>query len=167
MAYLLAQVPWLGIYLGHLGVGGPVRVVVEHCHKEIARRLAKGPSSRDLLFYLVCVSFGLRPTICLWFRGGQNNEDLPSKGPPPRGHLLNDGIVAMGAASETISGALVSIFHCLLSNPEAYASLQDEIDRFYPQGTDTCSTAHHRNMHYLTAVMYVPVRTILHFSDVR
>ena len=109
MAYLLAQVPWLGIYLGHLGVGGPVRAVVEHCHKEIARRLAKGPSSRDLLFYLVCVSFGLRPTICSWFRGGQNNEDLPSKGPPPRRHLLNDGIVAMGAASETVSGALVSI----------------------------------------------------------
>ncbi|KAI1782895.1 hypothetical protein LXA43DRAFT_386450 [Ganoderma leucocontextum] len=39
----------------------------------------------------------------------QNNEDLPDEAPPPTRHLLNDGILAMGAASETSSGVIISI----------------------------------------------------------
>ncbi|PIL22998.1 cytochrome P450 [Ganoderma sinense ZZ0214-1] len=143
IAYFLGQIPWLGVYLGYvLGAAGPVRVVVEHCRKETARRLARGTSSRDLLSYLIL----------------QNNEDLPDQSPPLTHQLLNDSIVAIGAASETLSGALVSIFHCLLSNPEAYAALQDEVDRFYPQGADACNTTHHRDMHYLTAVIHETLR---------
>ena len=60
----------------------------------------------------------------------------------------------MVAGSDTSSSAITSVFHCLLSHPEAYAALQDEVDRFYPQGEDVCNTANHREMHYLTAVMY-------------
>ena len=104
--------------------------------------------------YLICI----RGLFILPHR--QNNEDLPNKPPPPTHHLLNDSILAMGATSETSSAAIVSIFHCLLANPEAYAALQGEVDRFYPPGSDARDIMHHRDMHYLTAVMYVFARIL-------
>ena len=98
------------------------------------------------------------PLICprchLTPQNQQNNEDLPGEDPPPERHLLDDGTLAMVAGSDTSSSAITSVFHCLLSHPEAYAALQEEVDRFYPQGEDVCNTANHREMHYLTAVMY-------------
>ena len=101
---------------------------------------------------VVCVS-----SVCrdLMIRKRQNNEDLPGKQPPPERHLLDDGILAMMAGADTSSSAITSIFYCILSHPEAYAALQEEVDRFYPPGEDVCNTANHRDMHYLTAVMYV------------
>ena len=85
----------------------------------------------------------------------QNNEDLPGENPPPERHLIDDGTVAMVAGSDPTSSAITSIFYCLLLNPEAYAALQEEVDRFYPQGEDVCNSVHHRDMHYLTAIVYV------------
>ena len=81
----------------------------------------------------------------VWKR--QNNEDLPEEHPPPELHLLDDGILAMMAGADTRSIAITSIFHCLLSHPDAYIALQEEVDRFHPQGKDVCSTANHRDMH--------------------
>ena len=94
-------------------------------------------------------------------RNLQNNEDLPGEDPPPERHLIDDGTVAMVAGSDPTSSAITSIFYCLLSNAEAYAALQEELDRFYPQGEDVCNSAHHRDMHYLTAVMYVSTQCIV------
>ncbi|KAI1787968.1 cytochrome P450 [Ganoderma leucocontextum] len=132
--------PSLGIYLEYLpSAGRAVSMILEHSRKETTKRLARGSSSRDLFYYL-------------------NNEGLPDEAPPPTRQLLNDSILAMGAASETSSGAIISIFHCLLANPEAYAALQEEVDRFYPQGADACNTTHHRDMHYLTAVIHETLR---------
>ena len=83
----------------------------------------------------------------------QNNEDLPGKEPPPGRQLVDDGILAIVAGSDTTSSALTSIFACILANPECYATLQDEIDKFYPERADPFVTNHHRNMLYLDAVM--------------
>ncbi len=80
----------------------------------------------------------------VWKR--QNNEDLPGEHRPPERHL-DDGILAMMAGSDTSSSAITSIFHCLLSHPDAYIALQEEVNRFCPQGEDVCSTANHRDMH--------------------
>ncbi|KAI1786948.1 high nitrogen upregulated cytochrome P450 monooxygenase 2 [Ganoderma leucocontextum] len=140
IAFHLGQLPWLGIYLGHIpGAGGPLNMLLEHGRKETTKRVAKGSSTRDLFYYL-------------------NNEDLPREDPPPERHLLDDGVLAMVAGSDTSSSAITSIFHCLLSHPEAYAALQEEVDHFYPQGEDVCSTANHRDMHYLTAVIHETLR---------
>ncbi|KAM5541672.1 hypothetical protein V8D89_004653 [Ganoderma adspersum] len=142
IAYFLGQIPWLGAYLGYLpGVGGAVSAAWEHCRKKTIKRLERGSSRRELLYYL-------------------NNEDLPEEVPPPTLHLLEDSVLATAAPSKTVSAALVSIFHCLLSNPEAYAALQDEIDRFYPSGADAGNTAHYRDMHYLNAVIHETLRLL-------
>ena len=47
------------------------------------------------------------------------------------------------------------MFYCLLTNPSAYAALQEEVDRFYPPGEDAYNPKHHRDLRYVTAVMYV------------
>ena len=71
--------------------------------------------------------------------------------------VVSEGIVAVVAGSDTVSSALTSIFFCLTAHPEAYKRLQDEIDRFYPPAQDPCDTQYHREMYYLSAVMYVHV----------
>ncbi|PIL27952.1 hypothetical protein GSI_15693 [Ganoderma sinense ZZ0214-1] len=140
VATFLGQIPWLGVYLGHVpGITGPLNVLLEYAQKETTRRLAQGSSTRDLFYYL-------------------RNEDLPDEAPPPTRLLLNDGVVGMAAATETTSTALISVFHRLLVNPEAYAALQEEVDRFYPPGEDVCNTANHRDMHYLTAFVNETLR---------
>ena len=66
--------------------------------------------------------------------------------------IVNDGILTMVAGSDTTSGTLTGLFACLLSNPDAYRKLQAEVDRFYPPG-ETITTKHHKEMHYLNAVL--------------
>ena len=85
--------------------------------------------------------------------GWQNNEDLPNKVAPPMKHLVDDGILAVTAGSDTTASALTSIFFCLLTHPDTYASLQDEVDKFYPKDEDPLVTKHHQDMVYLHAVV--------------
>ncbi|PIL28304.1 cytochrome P450 [Ganoderma sinense ZZ0214-1] len=140
IAFHLGQVPWLGIYVGHIpGAGGPLNLLLEHGRALTKTRVARGSSTRDLFYYL-------------------NNEDIPEESPPPERHLLDDGVLAMIAGSDTSSSAITSVFHCLLAHPAAYAVLQDEVDRFYPRGEDVCDAMHHREMHYLTAVINETLR---------
>ena len=74
--------------------------------------------------------------------------------------LVDDGVLAIVAGADTTSSALTSLTYLLLTHPDAYEKLQAEIDKFYPAGEDALNTKHHRDMPYLTAVMYVSaVRT--------
>ena len=70
--------------------------------------------------------------------------------------LVDDGVLAIIAGADTTSSALTSLTYALLTHPDAYEKLQAEIDKFYPAGEDALDTKHHRDMPYLTAVMYVP-----------
>ena len=66
---------------------------------------------------------------------------------------MNDSILAIVAGADTTSTALTNATYCLLTQTDAYARLQAEIDKFYPPGEDALSPKHHRDMPYLTAVM--------------
>ena len=68
--------------------------------------------------------------------------------------LTNDGCLVVVAGADTTSSAMTSLFYCLLTHPEMYARLQEEVDRFYPPGEDALDTKFHRDMDYLNAVMY-------------
>lgn len=76
---------------------------------------------------------------------------------PPVQQLVDDGVLAIVAGADTTSSALSSLFFSLVTHPGAYDRLQAEVDRFYPQGENTGDTKHHRDMHYLTAIMYVTI----------
>ena len=44
--------------------------------------------------------------------------------------LVDDGILAVTAGSDTTASALTSIFFCLLTHPDVYSLLREEVDRF-------------------------------------
>lgn len=71
--------------------------------------------------------------------------------------LVDDGVLAIVAGADTTSSALSSLFFSLVTHRDVYDRLQAEVDQFYPQGENTGDTKHHRDMHYLTAVMYVTI----------
>ena len=83
----------------------------------------------------------------------QNHEDLPDAQPPPIAQVVSDGILAIVGGADTVSGALTSLFFCLMAYPDKYARLQAEVDQYYPPGSDVVDTKWHRDMKYLDAVM--------------
>lgn len=157
-AMFLTHLPWLGFYLSYIpGATGPLNTLKKRGREFAATRLARGSSSRDLFHYLVYLVLthdhvrvsheGYSPITY------QNNEDLPGKEPPPPRQLTEDGVLAVVAGSDTTSIVLTSLFFCILTHPDTYEKLQNEVDRFYPQGESPSSTELHREMHYLHAVM--------------
>ena len=152
-ATFLAQVPWLGIYVGHIpGAAGPLNTLMDSGRQFAARRLARGSSTRDVFHYLVSMLLSVCDVVITAF---QSNEDLVDKEPPPAHQLIDDGVLAVVAGSDTTSIVMISIFFCIAANLECYSTLQEEIDKYYPLGEDPCTTEHHRNMRYLDAVMCV------------
>ncbi|OJT14456.1 Cytochrome P450 67 [Trametes pubescens] len=136
----VSHVPWLGPYLARIPViTADMQKVLAHCQRLTTGRIERGAQRRDLFHYL-------------------NNEDEPETQPPSLQQVVNEGVVAVVAGSDTVSITLTSIFFCLATHPEAYRLLEEEIDRFYPPGQDPCDTEHHRDMHYLTAVINETLR---------
>ncbi|KAI0717814.1 cytochrome P450 [Cerioporus squamosus] len=70
-----------------------------------------------------------------------SNEDLSSKDAPPDRQLMDDGALTVVAGTDTV-----------------YDLLQQEVDRFYPDGEDIGNTKHHRDMQYLHAVINETLR---------
>ncbi|KAL1948749.1 hypothetical protein VTO73DRAFT_10555 [Trametes versicolor] len=136
----VGHVPWLGPYLARIpALTADLQKVLAHCQSLTVGRIQRGAQRRDLFHYL-------------------NNEDEPETQPPPLKLIVNEGVVAIVAGSDTVSITLTSIFFCLATHPEAYKRLEEEIDRFYPPGQDPYNTEHHREMHYLTAVINEALR---------
>ncbi|KAI9068087.1 high nitrogen upregulated cytochrome P450 monooxygenase 2 [Trametes sanguinea] len=136
----ISHVPYMGFYLGHLPIFRPaVDRLLSHSKQFTLRRLKRGSELKDIFHYL-------------------NNEDQPGKAPPPMKHLLDDGVVAIIAGADTASSALTSLVFCLLTHPYTFKRLQAEIDQFYPAEENACDPKHHREMHYLTAVIHETLR---------
>ncbi|KAI0707444.1 high nitrogen upregulated cytochrome P450 monooxygenase 2 [Cerioporus squamosus] len=143
---LLGHVPWLGVYLSHFPLAtGALDSLINHCRKLTAQRIHQGAMQKDLFHYL-------------------NDEDLATDSPgkpntaPSLRQLTDDGCLVVVAGADTTSSALTSLFHCLLTNPETYKRLQDEVDKFYPSGEDAFDTRFHREMPWLNAVISETLR---------
>ena len=67
--------------------------------------------------------------------------------------LTDDGCLVVVAGADTTSSTLTSLFFLLLTHPDAYTRLKAEVDKFYPSGEDVYDPKHHRDMHFLNAVM--------------
>ncbi|TFK83982.1 high nitrogen upregulated cytochrome P450 monooxygenase 2 [Polyporus arcularius HHB13444] len=134
------SLPWLGIYLSMIpSAAGPMLAFQENGRRLARERLERGSKTRDLYHYLC-------------------NEDLSDNPPPTLDELADDGTLAIVAGSDTVSVALTSVFYCLLTDTEAHRNVQQEIDRLYPVGEPFSETKHHREMHYLQAVINEAMR---------
>ncbi|KAI0706673.1 high nitrogen upregulated cytochrome P450 monooxygenase 2 [Earliella scabrosa] len=157
LSHLFAHLPWLGVYVGKIpGAAGSLDTLFSFAREFASQRLRHGSASPDLFHYL-------------------NNDDLPQKDPPREQQLLDDSFLAIVAGADTSSSALTSLFFLLGRHPEVHASIQTEVDRFFPNGDNPLS-GDYRDMHYLNAVinetlrMYPPVpkgglRRVPHHGD--
>ncbi|TFK89225.1 high nitrogen upregulated cytochrome P450 monooxygenase 2 [Polyporus arcularius HHB13444] len=140
VAGALMLVPWLGVYMGYIpGAAKALATLHQTGTRFVLERLERGSTTRDLFHYL-------------------NNEDLPDTPPPPRQHLVDDGILAVVAGSDTVSSTATSLIYCLITHPDAYADLKVEVDKYYHPGDDPCNPRHYQDMHYLNAVINETLR---------
>lgn len=123
-----------------------------------AMRTKRGSASKDVFYYLVG-----HP---LWPRNGfieascydQNNDDGAEPISPPPAQAIAEGMMAIVAGSDTTSSTTCNIMYFLLRNTASYKRLQEEVDSYYPPGSDPLDTRHYKNMVYLDAVMCVIIR---------
>ncbi|KAF7344409.1 hypothetical protein MSAN_01922100 [Mycena sanguinolenta] len=69
-----------------------------------------------------------------------------------------DGIVAIIAASDTTASALSSVVWFLLSTPEYYRRVQQELDEVIADGDDPLDTKKHQELHFLSACINEALR---------
>ncbi len=151
-------VPWLGVYMGYIpGAAKALATLHQTGTRFVLERLERGSTTRDLFHYLVRALRLSDVNVDVKLLTGthvlQNNEDLPDTPPPPRQHLVDDGILAVVAGSDTVSSTATSLIYCLITHPDAYADLKVEVDKYYHPGDDPCNPRHYQDMHYLNAVM--------------
>ncbi|OSC97576.1 high nitrogen upregulated cytochrome P450 monooxygenase 2 [Trametes coccinea BRFM310] len=136
----MSHVPYLGLYVARLpGVSSTIYRLLSYSKSMVLNRIKRGSERKDIFHYL-------------------NHEDQPDMPPPPVQHLLDDGVLAVVAGSDTTASALTSLAFCLLAHPHAMRRLQEEVDRFYPAGENACDPKSYRDMHYLTAVINETLR---------
>ncbi|KAI1783893.1 high nitrogen upregulated cytochrome P450 monooxygenase 2 [Ganoderma leucocontextum] len=139
-AAFLAHVPWLGFYVRLIPpVVAQVTGFMARCEALIEMRMARGSENPDLFYHL-------------------SDEDLGNAEPLPMNELVNHGILAVVAGTETTAIGLTCLFYGILTQPEIYAALEAEVDRFCHGSQAAVDTSHHHEMHYLEAVIAETMR---------
>lgn len=77
--------------------------------------------------------------------------------------VVSDGATAVIAGADTAASALSSLFFFLLSNPNYYVQLQEEIELHFPPGTDPLDTKTHTEMMFLNACMLSNLLIVVHY----
>ena len=67
--------------------------------------------------------------------------------------MINEGILAIIAGSDTTSSVLSNFFYFLLTYPEIYKKLQAEVDKYYPSGADALDPKYYSEMSFMDAAM--------------
>lgn len=83
----------------------------------------------------------------------QTDDDLGNEKPLPMNELVNHGILAVVAGTETTAIGMTCLFYGILTQPDIYANLEAEVDKFCHDLQSATDTSYHHEMHYLEAVM--------------
>ncbi|PSR70849.1 hypothetical protein PHLCEN_2v13290 [Hermanssonia centrifuga] len=96
------------------------------------------------------------------------NEDNRAERPLSPLKVLEDGLTAIIAGTDTTSSTLCNVFFFLITYPKVHEQLQAEVDCYYPPGEDALDPQHHPKMVYLEAVIFLPEgnQARLHFYSV-
>ncbi|KAL0565135.1 hypothetical protein V5O48_016893 [Marasmius crinis-equi] len=140
---IFSHVPWfthLARYLPAVAHNGKLMhdFAIEWC----TRRITNGAEKKDLWYHLT-------------------DEAGNEKVKPSMAVVASDAVLAIVAGSDTTSTAMANLFWCLLSRPETYKRLREEVDKEYPVGTDPLlDTSRYGNMKYLTACLNEALRLL-------
>ncbi|KAI9069564.1 cytochrome P450 [Trametes sanguinea] len=140
--HVIGQIPWIVRYARRVPrFAHIIQRMVSQGVGLAVQRVKNGSLSRDLFYYL-------------------NNEDGAEPSNPPFRETVSNGTLAMIAGSDTTSIALSNLFYFVLSDPDVYARLRAEVDRFFPPGEDPLETKQHATMPFLNAVINETLRLL-------
>ncbi|KAJ7816265.1 cytochrome P450 [Mycena leptocephala] len=138
LASLYSHVPWVARTLQLIPL--PSRDRLRKFGSDNAlRRLKSTSTTKDLWYHLMD-------------EAGLENEK------PALRDVVSDGATAVIAGADTAASALSSLFFFLLSNPNYYVQLQEEIELHFPPGTDPLDTKTHTEMMFLNACINETLR---------
>ncbi|KAL0566743.1 hypothetical protein V5O48_015261 [Marasmius crinis-equi] len=140
---IISHMPWFSYIAGFLPVVSKQRnemlvFAVEWC----TRRMQNGAEMKDLWYHLT-------------------DEPGYEKVKPATDVVASDALLAIIAGYDTTAMSMANIFYCLLSRPECYKRVQEEVDREYPPGTDPLvDVSRHGNLRYLHACINETLRLL-------
>lgn len=136
---VMSHLPWLAEFANQIPqFAGKMKEFREFSRQRAMRRYKEGSASRDIFYHLIDEG-GLETTR------------------PAIEQVTNDASLVIVAGSDTISPALSSLFHFIISNPVAYSRLQAEINDPTVDLDDTTVLA---QLPYLNAVIDETLRLI-------
>ena len=151
---ITAQVSYvLPLLIAFTGRNGAVQRIFAFGRERALERLKMGANRKDLFYHLVRARN--QSSSSSWaspFRL-QSGEALPEEERPSLGNVATDGGLAIVAGSDTTSGALTSTLFYLLCHPEAYESLQAEVDEAFPSGEEPLDVTKLSRMEWLNGCM--------------
>ncbi|KAF8070186.1 cytochrome P450 [Lyophyllum atratum] len=107
---VMSHLPWLGDFANQIyQIGGKLKEFRMFAHKRAMKRCKEGSAIRDIFYHL-------------------NDEGGLEATRPAIAQVASDASLVIVAGSDTVSPALSSLFHFLMSHPVAYSRLQAEID---------------------------------------
>ncbi|KAJ3551196.1 hypothetical protein NM688_g4850 [Phlebia brevispora] len=143
----LAHIPWILPIIYKIPDGGKDVVKLRNICAECAASRVKQPAkTKDLFYYL----------------SGENESPMADS---PDDHLIENGITAVVAGSDTAATALAHLCYFLVKHPECYQKLRKEINEYFPSGGEVFDPRLHVDMPYLNACinevmrLYAPVMT--------
>ncbi|KZT11556.1 cytochrome P450 [Laetiporus sulphureus 93-53] len=139
---LTEQIPWTTKIVMYLPfIGKQMKTLGKLAYKQVARRREEGSPHKDLFYHLM------------------NEGHVDDFEPLPFPTLVSNAVTAIVAGSDTTATALSNVFYFMLSRPECYARLRDEIDAAFPAGEGLANdSAKLANMAYLNAVINEALR---------
>ncbi|KAJ7318987.1 high nitrogen upregulated cytochrome P450 monooxygenase 2 [Mycena albidolilacea] len=137
---ITGQVPWILRTL-HLfpQVGRQVQEFIDFGQNLAIQRMKNGAGRMDIWYHLA-------------------DEAGLEKEKPTLEISAADGIVAVIAASDTTASTLSSLLWFLLSNPEYYRRVQQELDSVIVDGDDPFDASKHQELHFLSACINETMR---------
>ncbi|KAK6978123.1 cytochrome P450 [Favolaschia claudopus] len=139
---LLGQIPWIMKPVGFIPHVGQAVNEFDKFAQDLAIQRAKNGAAggKDLWYYIA-------------------DEAELEKEKPTLENAARDAFVAVIAASDTTAYTLTSAIWLLLSNPECYQRVQQEIDSVIANGDDPFDAEKHRELHYLSGCMFAKPAT--------
>ncbi|KAH8101537.1 cytochrome P450 [Cristinia sonorae] len=131
---LTETIPWFSYH-----APTNLSALVDAATLRATERIMKGTTRKDLFHYL-------------------NNDDGALELSPPLSAVIPEGALVTIAGSDTTSATLSNALYLLLTHPNVYRRVQEEIDRFYPPDENSLDCKFHPKMRILDAVINETLR---------
>ncbi len=152
LSSIVGQVTYIAQPLATLmGAGGAIQRIQHFSRERVSNRLQNGANRKDLFYYLVSANNSRIP-FTNEHQHQSGEEGLESE------HLsvddlMQEGILAIIAGSDTVQSTLSCALYYLVCNPAVYMRLQEEVDDAFASGEEPLDMTKLSSMEWLNACM--------------